>query len=68
MDDLCAHAPRHTLRIKSGPGQWENIAKSCDGCLPDVLAVVKEEREDAGALQVIPYSKRDWPPVPAATT
>jgi hypothetical protein len=62
--DHCENEPRHTLRAKTGPGQWQMVGKICDEHLTDAVhRVSTEQSELAPALQVIPFSKRDWPAV-----
>ena len=56
--DHCETAPRHTLRRKTGPGQWQTLGKACEGHLADL---VSEQQPESAGLQVIPFNKRDWP-------
>jgi hypothetical protein len=60
--ETCDAAPRHTLRAKTGPGQWQMISGPCEEHLADAVQTVRDEQPHlVGGLQVIPFAKRDWP-------
>lgn len=60
--DECDNDANNTLRAKTGPGQWQMLAKVCEEHLTSTINRVRTENASiANTIQVIPFSKKDWP-------
>jgi hypothetical protein len=61
--EQCENAPRHTLRSKAAPAQWQMHGKVCEEHLADAVQAVRDQQPALVAgLQVIPFAARDWKP------